>query len=109
MSLSQSDDTRGKTLYGLRVLAFESRRATEMAELIRRHGGEPLSAPALREVPLDDNREVLDYIRRLDGGGIDIVILMTGVGVRTMTISPRACCPWRTSAARAHLPLGAAR
>ena len=38
---------------GLRVLSLESRRSGEMAELIRKHGGEPVVAPSMREVPLD--------------------------------------------------------
>jgi uroporphyrinogen-III synthase len=71
-------------LNGLRALAFESRRAAEMAELIRRHGGEAISAPSMREVPRDDNREALDYVARLAAGEVDIVILMTGVGLRTL-------------------------
>ena len=45
---------------GSRVVAFESRRAPEIAELIRKQGGEPFVAPALREAPLDDNREAFD-------------------------------------------------
>jgi uroporphyrinogen-III synthase len=73
-------------------VAFESRRATEMAELIRRHGGEPTVAPALREVPLSDNREALDYISRLAAGAIDIVIMMTGVGLRTLVQAVE--CQW---------------
>lgn len=71
-------------LRGRRVVAFESRRATEMAELIRRHGGEPLAAPSMREVPLSEHGAVFDYLRRLAAGEVDIVILMTGVGLRTL-------------------------
>jgi uroporphyrinogen-III synthase len=71
-------------LDGLRIVSFESRRATEMAELIRRYGGESISAPSLREVPLSENREALDYVARLAAGDVDIVILMTGVGLRTL-------------------------
>jgi uroporphyrinogen-III synthase len=71
-------------LHGLRVVVFESRRAAEMAELIRRQGGEPLSAPSLREVPIAENRQALDYVARLAAGEVDIAILMTGVGLRTL-------------------------
>src|SRR5437868_4388323 len=39
---------------GLRVLALESRRAPELAKLISAYGGEPIVAPAMREVPLDE-------------------------------------------------------
>ena len=73
-----------KGLHGLRVVSFESRRAVEIAELIRRHGGEPLVAPALREVPLRENPAAFDYVRRLDAGAIDVVVLLTGVGLRTL-------------------------
>jgi len=74
----------GSALSGMRVVAFESRRATEMAELIRRHGGEPLMAPSMREVPLSEHAAIFEYVRRLDAGEIDVVILLTGVGLRTL-------------------------
>ena len=75
---------RQEGLVGLCVVSFESRRSTEMAELIRRHGGVAISAPSMREVPLSENREALDYLVRLAAGEVDIVILMTGVGLRTL-------------------------
>ena len=84
MTTPISDDRQSRGLVGLRVVSFESRRAPEMAELIRRHGGDPISAPSLREVPLSENREALDYVARLAAGEVDIVILMTGVGLRTL-------------------------
>lgn len=71
-------------LQGLRVVAFESRRAQEIAELIRRHGGEPIVAPSMREVPLAENSAPLEFFQKLQAGEIDIVILLTGVGTRTM-------------------------
>lgn len=83
MSSAEPHDT-ARGLAGCRVVAFESRRATEMAELIRRHGGEPLIAPSLREVPLHEQTALFDYVRRLDAGTIDVVILMTGVGLRAL-------------------------
>ena len=43
---------------GIRVVSFESRRASEMADLIRRYGGSPLSAPTVREVPIEENSEL---------------------------------------------------
>ena len=68
----------------LTVLAFESRRAPEMAELIRRRGGTPISAPSMREVPLDASPETAEVVRDLEAGAIDIVILLTGVGTRAL-------------------------
>jgi uroporphyrinogen-III synthase len=71
-------------LQGLRIVSFESRRAKEMAELIRRHGGEPIVAPSMREVPLSENNAPLKLFQKLESGEIDLVILLTGVGTRTM-------------------------
>src|SRR5262249_33868583 len=74
----------GGSFRGLRVVAFESRRATEMAELIRRHGGEPLVAPSMREVPLSEHAALFEYVRRLEAREGDVGILLTGVGLRTL-------------------------
>lgn len=69
---------------GLRVASFESRMASEMAGLIRRYGGEPFVAPALREIPLENNTEILQFGERLMAGHFEMVILLTGVGTRTL-------------------------
>jgi uroporphyrinogen-III synthase len=71
-------------LQGLKVLSFESRRAKEMAELIRRYSGEPIVAPSMREVPLSENHAALDFLPEIETGRFDLVILMTGVGTRTL-------------------------
>jgi uroporphyrinogen-III synthase len=55
-----------------------------MAELVRRHGGEPIVAPSMREVPLSENSAPLELFQKLEAGEIDLVILLTGVGTRTM-------------------------
>ena len=54
--------TTKESLHGLRVVSFESRRAKEMAELIRRYGGEPIVAPSMREVPLSENRAAIELL-----------------------------------------------
>ena len=69
---------------GLRVLSLESRRAVEVEKLIRTYGGEPFVVPAMREVPLDSNRQALDFADNLIKGDFDLVIFFTGVGVRTL-------------------------
>jgi uroporphyrinogen-III synthase len=69
---------------GLRVAAFESRMAEQMTQLIERYGGRPLVAPSMREVPLEENSEVLRFGERLLAGEFDLVILLTGVGTRFM-------------------------
>ncbi|WP_437965434.1 uroporphyrinogen-III synthase [Sorangium sp. So ce260] len=69
---------------GRRVITFESRRAAEMASLIQRYGGVPVTAPTLREVPIERNERALDFARRLAAAEFDLVILMTGVGTRAL-------------------------
>lgn len=69
---------------GRKVVAFESRRAPEMADIIRSLGGDPLVAPSMRELPLEDNTEVLTFAEKLFAGETDALICFTGVGTRFM-------------------------
>ncbi len=62
------------------VCSFESRRATEMKALIERHGGHPVSAPSMQEVPIDENPEAIEFIRRAIADEFPMIVLMTGVG-----------------------------
>ena len=71
-------------LQGLKVVSFESRRAQEMAELIRRYGGEPIVAPSMREIPLTENRAAIELLPAIEAVKFDILILMTGVGTKTL-------------------------
>ena len=68
----------------LRVIAFESRRAVEMAALVRKQGGDPFVAPSMREVPLAEQPEALAFARALEAGAVDIVVCLTGVGTRAL-------------------------
>ncbi|MBI2963943.1 MAG: uroporphyrinogen-III synthase [Deltaproteobacteria bacterium] len=78
---------------GRRVLCLESRRADEIAELVRRHGGEPVGAPAMREVPLAENREAAEFGRRLLEHSVDAVVFLTGVGTRLLVEALSAVMP----------------
>jgi uroporphyrinogen-III synthase len=69
---------------GLRVLALESRRAPELAKLIATYGGEAVVAPAMREVPLESNKEALAFAKAFLAGEFDMVIFLTGVGARAL-------------------------
>ena len=71
-------------LNGMKVLALESRRAAEIAKLIRKHGGDPVVTPAMREVPLESNQAAFEFGQRLVAGNFDLVIFTTGVGVRRL-------------------------
>lgn len=69
---------------GLRVVSFESRRANEIAELIRRQGGDPFVAPSMRETPIENNPEAFEFAERLVRGEFDMMIFLTGVGTRAL-------------------------
>jgi uroporphyrinogen-III synthase len=69
---------------GARVLALESRRATEISTLISKLGGACLLAPALREVPLESNEDAVRFAGALIDGSFDVVVFLTGVGARAL-------------------------
>ncbi|MBW2108775.1 MAG: uroporphyrinogen decarboxylase [Deltaproteobacteria bacterium] len=66
------------------VACFESRRNQDIEHLITEAGGVPLMAPAMREVPLEHHTAAFEFARRLMDGRIDVVVMMTGVGVRLL-------------------------
>ena len=98
---------------GRRVLSLESRRAVEMAELIRRQGGDPFVAPSMREVPLAADQATAQFAERLYAGGFDMMVLLTGVGTRQLNrlLGPRFVEALRllTVAARGPKPVAALR
>lgn len=69
---------------GLRVLSLESRRAKEVEKLIRTYRGEPFVVPAMREIPLESNTAALSFLDDLLKDRFDLVLFMTGVGVRAL-------------------------
>jgi uroporphyrinogen-III synthase len=69
---------------GLRVLVLESRRSRELTALVSTYGGQPLVAPALREIPLESNSEAMAFADGLIAGTFDLVVLLTGVGTRAL-------------------------
>jgi uroporphyrinogen-III synthase len=79
---------------GLTVASFESRMAVEIARLIERHGGNPLVAPALREIPLDDNSAALKFGVQLTTERVDLLILLTGVGTTALFDLLKTRHPW---------------
>jgi len=78
------DDQSHTGFQGLRVGALESRMATEMERFIIRHGGVPVVAPSMRELPLSENPRALECGHALLAGEVDMVVLLTGVGFRTL-------------------------
>ena len=73
-----------KKLQGLKVVYFESRLAKTLGDLIALQGGVPIPAPAMREVPLENNPAAFVFAEKLFRNEINILILLTGVGSRTL-------------------------
>jgi uroporphyrinogen-III synthase len=67
-----------------RIALLEARMSSEMADLVRRHGGNPYNVPAVREVPIESQSEVATFIDHLAQGKISIAVFFTGVGVNAL-------------------------
>jgi uroporphyrinogen-III synthase len=65
----------------MRVLSLESRRAGQMEQMIRHHGGTPFVAPSVKEIPFEQHQDVYAWAERLFAGEFDLLILMTGTGL----------------------------
>jgi uroporphyrinogen-III synthase len=76
---------------GKRVLSFESRRAEEIAKLIRNNGGEPIIAPSTREVQTPNEGEQ-KLVRGILNHEFDAIIFMTGVGSRALAQAAESIC-----------------
>ena len=109
--MNQTQPAEDTGFQGLRVAAFESRMAESMANLIRRYGGEPRVAPALRAIPLSDNHQAFEFGERLFAAQIDMVLLLTGVGTQTLVeaLATVPAVPFQLSLREAHLGPGAAQ
>ena len=65
------------------MLSLESRRSAEIETLIRRQGGEPFVAPSVKERALDEEHtDAFRMLAGLEGGAFELLVLMTGVGLR---------------------------
>jgi len=69
---------------GLRVVSFESRMASDAARLVHNAGGVAISAPTMKEVPLESNEAAFAFADSLLAGEVDVVLFLTGVGTRTL-------------------------
>lgn len=73
-----------RPLAGRTIALLEARRSDEVARLIQIQGGRPLVAPALREVPVEDDRQIRDWLGRMTDGQFEVVVFLTGVGCRAL-------------------------
>ncbi|MDB1089487.1 uroporphyrinogen-III synthase [Streptomyces sp. ACA25] len=71
-----------RPLDGFTVGVTAARRAEELGALLERRGAEVQHAPALRIVPLADDRRLLDATRQLVVTTPDVVVATTAIGFR---------------------------
>ena len=71
-------------LGGARIGLLEARLSSELAELVRREGGEPVCAPAVAEVPVDVTASVPGLIDDVLAHRVELVVFLTGVGVTAL-------------------------
>ncbi len=74
-------DDDSLTIAGLKIAAFENRRAGELAQMIAKRGGIPNIAASMREVTAAKNPEAVDFANRVITGQVDVIIFTTGSGV----------------------------
>jgi uroporphyrinogen-III synthase len=70
-------------LRGARIALLEARMESELASLVRRHGGNPVCVPAMREVERDCADEVARAYGAIVSDGV-VVVLTTGVGLERL-------------------------
>ena len=71
-------------LEGARVGLLEARLSSELAELVRREGGAPVCAPAVREAPVDVAPLLPAVTEDLRSGRLHIVVFLTGAGATSL-------------------------
>lgn len=81
---STSDEILKTGLSGFAVASFESRMGREMENLILRAGGTPRVVASMREIPISENQEVFAFYEKLKAGHFNEVILLTGVGTKSL-------------------------
>ena len=77
-------------LAGARIGLLEARLSSELAELVRREGGEPVCAPSVTEVPVDVAPLLPELIDDITRGRVQLVVFLTGAGTTSMLDQARA-------------------
>ena len=77
-------------LGGARIGLLEARLSSELAELVRREGGEPVCAPSVTEAAVDVVPLLSELIDDVAGGRVQLVVFLTGAGATSMLDQARA-------------------
>ena len=75
---------------GAKVALLESRLADETAAMVKRLGGDPVSAPSLEEAPVDADEAIAALVERLSSGPAQVIVFLTGAAVaRVFAVAER--------------------
>src|SRR5262245_59254317 len=66
------------------VAILETRLGKQLAELVTKHGGKPVHAPALAEVPAIDPKAIAALVQGLESHPATLAIFQTGVGTTAL-------------------------
>jgi len=80
-------------LNNVRIVIFEARHGDELATMLTRQGADVLRAPALREAPLPRSPALLELVRHVERGELELLILLTGVGTRALVAAAADVSP----------------
>ena len=72
------------SLFGARIGLLEARLSSELAELVRREGGEPVCAPAVTEAPVNVAPLLPMLVDDLRQRRVPIVVFLTGAGATSL-------------------------
>jgi uroporphyrinogen-III synthase len=75
---------RMSLLGGARIALLEARLASELADLVRREGGEPVCAPAVAEALVDASALIPVIIDDIVRRRCELVVLLTGAGLTAL-------------------------
>lgn len=82
-----------RALSGIPVVSFESHRPRTLARCFARHGASVLQASAARDTTVPSSPVAETLVRRLRERSLDVVVLSSGVGARTLGATLRPIAP----------------
>lgn len=72
------------------IAILENRAGEQLADLVRKYGGTPFSAPALAEIPDIDPVLIAQLVKNWQSNLPDVFIFQTGVGVKALFVTTDA-------------------
>jgi uroporphyrinogen-III synthase len=87
--MTQDPKDRPGALAGCRIVVPESRELDLFATMLEAQGATTLRCPMVAILDLEDPSTALAWLRRLEAGGFDDLVLLTGEGLRRLLVIAR--------------------